>query len=256
MARFVHPASPAIDYAGRVRPHVAVVKRLIDVAGSLAGITVTLPLYIPIGVAIALDSPGGVFFVQKRAGRLIDEEGKPPRWDTFDMVKFRTMRQDAEKGTGAVVASKGDPRVTKVGRFLRATRLDELPQFWNVLKGDMSLVGPRPERPELLINLAMAIPFFEERTRGIKPGLTGLAQISLGYTGAPDDNSPVAQLKATLVNPFGIEEAEGALADDMRIKLMFDLAYAAALEHFSSYLRMELQILLKTPVVMLMSRGH
>jgi lipopolysaccharide/colanic/teichoic acid biosynthesis glycosyltransferase len=232
------------------------VKRLIDVAGSLAGITLTLPLAIPISAAIALDSPGPVFFVQRRAGRLIEEDGKPPRWDEFNMVKFRTMRVDAEKGTGAVVAKKGDPRVTRVGRFLRGTRLDELPQFWNVLKGDMSLVGPRPERPELLINLAMAIPFFEERTRGIKPGLTGLAQISLGYTGAPDDGSEVAKLKATLTNPFGIEEAEGALADDMRIKLMFDLAYAAALEHFWSYLRMELRILLQTPIVMLMSRGH
>jgi lipopolysaccharide/colanic/teichoic acid biosynthesis glycosyltransferase len=232
------------------------VKRLIDVAGAIGGITLTLPLYAPICAAIALDSPGPVFFVQRRAGRLIEEDGKPPRWVEFNMVKFRTMRVDAEKGTGAVVAIKGDPRITRVGRFLRATRLDELPQFWNVLKGDMSLVGPRPERPELLTTLAAAIPFFEERTRGIKPGLTGLAQISLGYTGAPDDGSEVAKLKASLTNPFGIEEAEGALADDMRIKLMFDLAYAAALEHFWSYLRMELQILVQTPVVMLMSKGH
>jgi lipopolysaccharide/colanic/teichoic acid biosynthesis glycosyltransferase len=239
-----------------VRPHVAVVKRLIDLAGAVAGLTLTLPLYVPIGIAIALDSKGPVFFRQVRAGRLIEEEGKPPRWDEFRMVKFRTMGVDAEKGTGAVVATKGDPRVTRVGRFLRATRLDELPQFWNVLRGDMSLVGPRPERPELLVNLSAAIPFFEERTRGIKPGLTGLAQISLGYTGAPDDGSEVAKLKATLTNPFGIEEAEGALADDMRIKLMFDLAYAAALEHFGSYLAMELKILVQTPVVMIMSRGH
>ncbi|MBX3206865.1 MAG: sugar transferase [Labilithrix sp.] len=252
MARRPQP----VGYAPPVRPQVAVVKRLLDVAASLGGIAVTLPLYIPIGAAIALDSPGPIFFVQHRAGRLIEEEGKPPRWDTFAMIKFRTMRVDAEKGTGAVVATKGDPRVTRVGRFLRATRLDELPQFWNVLKGDMSLVGPRPERPELLVDLAMAIPYFEERTRGIKPGLTGLAQISLGYTGAPDPNSEVATLKDTLVNPFDIEEADGALADDMRIKLMFDLAYAAALEQFWTYLRMELQILVQTPIVMLMSRGH
>ncbi|HVJ90587.1 MAG TPA: sugar transferase, partial [Labilithrix sp.] len=160
-----------------MRPSVAMLKRLVDVAGSLAGITLTLPLYIPIGAAIALDSPGPVFFVQRRAGRLIEEDGQPPHWVEFKMIKFRTMKIDAEKGTGAVVATKGDPRVTRVGRFLRATRLDELPQFWNVLRGDMSLVGPRPERPELLINLAMAIPYFEERTRGIKPGLTGLAQV-------------------------------------------------------------------------------
>jgi lipopolysaccharide/colanic/teichoic acid biosynthesis glycosyltransferase len=187
---------------------------------------------------------------------LIEDDSPTPRWVEFNMIKFRTMRVDAERGTGAVLASKGDPRVTRVGRFLRSTRLDELPQFLNVLKGDMSLVGPRPERPELLMNLSMAIPFFEERTRGIKPGITGLAQISLSYSGAPHADSPVAQLKETLTNPFDFAEAEGALADDMRIKLMFDLSYAAALEHLWSYVRMETQILLTTPVVMLLSRGH
>jgi lipopolysaccharide/colanic/teichoic acid biosynthesis glycosyltransferase len=238
-----------------VRPNVAIVKRLIDVAGSLGGLALTLPLYVPIAAAIKLDSPGPVFFVQRRAGRLIDEDGQPPRWDEFEMIKFRTMREDAERGTGAVVATKGDPRVTRVGRFLRSTRLDELPQFWNVLRGDMSLVGPRPERPELLVNLALAIPFFEERTRGIKPGLTGLAQISLGYTGAPTEGSEVDRLKSTLTNPFDIEEAEGALADDMRIKLMFDLAYAAALEQFWPYIKMEARILVQTPLVMLLKRG-
>lgn len=238
-------------------PGVGLIKRLIDVAGSAAGLTLTLPIWIPIGIAIAIDSPGPVFFVQKRAGRLIDDDPTTPRWTEFDMIKFRTMCVDAERGTGAVLASKGDPRVTRVGRILRATRLDELPQFINVLKGDMSLVGPRPERPELLMNLAMAIPFFEERTRGIKPGLTGLAQISLTYSGAPrSDDDAVVKLKESLTNPFEIEEAEGALADDMRIKLMFDLAYAAALEHFWSYVRMEGNILLKTPLVMLLSRGH
>jgi lipopolysaccharide/colanic/teichoic acid biosynthesis glycosyltransferase len=226
------------------------------VAGALAGIAVTLPLYIPIGIAIRLDSKGPVFFVQRRAGKLIEDDRATPEWTVFNMVKFRTMGVDAEKGTGAVVATKGDKRVTRVGRFLRSTRLDELPQFWNVLKGDMSLVGPRPERPELLGNLALAIPYFEERTRGVKPGLTGLAQISLGYTGAPEEGSEVAKLKDTLTNPFQIEEAEGALADDMRIKLMYDLAYAAALEDFWSYLRVELQILVQTPIIMLLSRGH
>jgi len=231
------------------------VKRAIDIVGSVAGITLTLPLFIPIAAAVKLDSPGPVFFVQRRAGRLIEEPGHLPRWEPFDMVKFRTMRVDAEKGTGAVIAKKGDPRVTRIGRFLRATRLDELPQFWNVLKGDMSLVGPRPERPEILINLAMAIPFFEERTRGIKPGLTGLAQVSLSYTGAPDPNSDVSKLMDTLTNPFDIPEAEGALADDMRIKLMFDLAYAAALEDFWSYLKTELKIIVQTPLVMLRSKG-
>lgn len=236
-------------------PGVRICKRVIDVVGALAGLTVTLPLYVPIAVAIRLDSPGPIFHVQRRSGRLVEEGEDGYRWVDFKMYKFRTMTVDAEKGTGAVLSSKGDPRVTRVGRILRATRLDELPQFWNVLRGDMSLVGPRPERPELLMNLAMAIPYFEERTRGLKPGLTGLAQISLGYSGSADANPEVAALRETLTNPFQIEEAEGALADDMRLKLLFDLAYAAALEDLRSYLPMELEIILKTPFVMAMSRG-
>jgi lipopolysaccharide/colanic/teichoic acid biosynthesis glycosyltransferase len=237
-------------------PGVRVVKRAIDIAGSLAGLAITLPLFVPIGAAILVDTGWPVFFVQRRAGHLVEDGQVGCRWVEFDMYKFRTMGVDAERGTGAVVSTKGDARVTRVGRFLRATRLDELPQFWNVLKGDMSLVGPRPERPELLANLAAAIPYFEDRTRGIKPGLTGLAQVSLGYTGAPRPGSAVAKLRATLTNPFKIEEAEGALADDMRIKLMFDLAYAVALEGFWSYLPLEVSILVKTPLVMVLSRGH
>jgi lipopolysaccharide/colanic/teichoic acid biosynthesis glycosyltransferase len=244
-----------MSYAGPVRPAVRLLKRLIDVAGSVAGLAVTLPLYVPIAAAIRAESRGPIFYIQRRAGRFIDHQGGG-RWDEFDMLKFRSMTVDAERTTGAVVSTPGDPRITQVGRFLRATRLDELPQFWNVLRGDMSLVGPRPERPELLRNLAMAIPFFEERTRGLKPGLTGLAQVSLGYTGAADEGSPLAKLRDTLTNPFHIPEAEGALADDMRSKLMFDLGYAAALEDFWSYVRLESWIILKTPLVMLLSRGR
>ena len=231
-------------------------KRALDVAGALAGWTVSVPLMVPIGLAILLDDRGPVFFVQRRAGRLREDGSGELHWAEFDMVKFRTMRVDAEAGTGAVLAAKQDARVTRVGRFLRATRLDELPQFWNVLKGEMSLVGPRPERPELLTNLAMAIPNFEERTRGVKPGLTGLAQIKLGYTGAAEPGSEVDQLLSTLTNPFQLEEAKGAIADDMRLKLMFDLAYAASLEEFWSYLPLELSILARTPLIMLLSRGH
>lgn len=239
----------------RVSPGVRVFKRMLDVAGAIAGITVTLPLYPAIAAAIRLDSPGPIFIVQRRSGRLIEDGADGYRWVYFDMYKFRTMRPDAEKGTGAVLSSKGDSRITRVGRVLRATRLDELPQFWNILLGDMSLVGPRPERPELLANMVMAIPYFEERTRGLKPGLTGLAQISLGYSGAADGNVEVENLRDTLTNPFGIEEAEGALADDLRLKLLFDLAYAASLEGLRSYVPMELGILLKTPMVMVRSRG-
>jgi lipopolysaccharide/colanic/teichoic acid biosynthesis glycosyltransferase len=173
------------------------------------------------------------------------------------MHKFRTMRVDAEAGTGAVIAGADDPRITRVGRFLRKSRLDELPQFWDVLRGQMSLVGPRPERPELLEDLSHAIPLFEERMRDVKPGITGLAQISLGYTGAPPPDSEIGKLAATLQNPFGLDEAEGALADDMRIKLLYDLAYTASLERLDTFLRTELGIILKTPLVMLkMTQGR
>lgn len=238
-------------------PGVRLVKRLIDIAGSAAGIALTWPLLVPIAAAIRLDSPGPIFFVQRRSGALLDDDRTGGhRWADFDIYKFRTMRVDAERGTGAVLASKGDPRITRVGTFLRKTRLDELPQFWNVLRGDMSLVGPRPERPELLETLAHAIPYFEERTRGVKPGLTGLAQISLGYSGNASPDSEAGKVFASLANPFGVDEADGAVADDMRNKLMFDLAYAAALEDFWSYLRMEITILVKTPLIMVLSKGH
>jgi lipopolysaccharide/colanic/teichoic acid biosynthesis glycosyltransferase len=174
----------------------------------------------------------------------------------FEMLKFRTMRPDAEKHTGAVLAGENDPRVTRVGRFMRKTRLDELPQLWNVLIGDMSLVGPRPERPELFENLTLAIPFFEERMRDCKPGITGLAQVSLGYTGRAPSGSEVSKLHESLVNPFKLDDAEGAEADDMRTKLLFDLAYVVSLDHFSTFIATELFIIFKTPWVMLRGLGR
>lgn len=241
-------------------PGVRVAKRAIDIAGSIVGLTLTLPLYPIIGAAIYLESPGPIFYMQRRAGMLIGTEVRDgvsyPKFAEFYMRKFRSMRVDAEKLTGPVLAQQDDPRITRVGRFLRKTRLDEIPQFWSVLMGDMSLVGPRPERPELLVNLALAIPFFEERMRDIKPGITGLAQVSLGYSGRAPAESEVAAFEATLTNPFGLEEAEGAEADDMRMKLLFDLAYAASLEKLSSYLQMELSIILKTPLVMILGLGR
>jgi lipopolysaccharide/colanic/teichoic acid biosynthesis glycosyltransferase len=148
-----------------------------------------------------------------------------------------------------------DPRITPAGHFLRKTSLDELPQLWNVFIGQMSLVGPRPERPELFQNLALAVPYFEERLRDVKPGITGLAQISLSYTGKPHPNSDVAKFEADLTNPFKVEGAEDALADHMRVKLLYDLAYSATTENLWHFLPVELEILLKTPLVMLRALG-
>ena len=171
------------------------------------------------------------------------------------MLKFRSMKPDAERLTGMVVATAGDPRITRVGKFLRRTRLDELPQFLNVLMGDMSIVGPRPERPELAEQLAMAIPYFEERMRDVKPGITGLAQINLSYTGKPFPDSHLAKYEQDLTNPFKMEGTEDALADHMRIKLLYDLAYSAATDELRTFLPLELSILVKTPLVMLRALG-
>jgi lipopolysaccharide/colanic/teichoic acid biosynthesis glycosyltransferase len=243
-----------------VTPLVRFTKRAIDIATSAVGLVASAPLYPVIAAAIYLESPGPIFYKQRRAGmmtgtQVIDGIVRP-QFVLFDMVKFRTMRTDAEKFTGAVLAEENDPRVLKVGRFLRKTRLDELPQLLNVFLGSMSLVGPRPERPELLDHLAMAIPYFEERMRGVKPGVTGLAQISLGYAGRAMKDSEVAAFEAAIVNPFQLEEAEGADADGMRMKLLFDLAYTAALESFPAYLAMELKIIAKTPLVMILGLGR
>ena len=233
-----------------------------DVVGSLLGLGITLPFFPLIAAAVYIDSPGAIFFRQRRAGQLTphpeggeDHGLAPPKFREFFMLKFRSMRLDAEKHTGPVLASKDDPRVTRVGRFLRKTRLDELPQFINVLKGDMSLVGPRPERPELAEQLAMAIPYFEERMRDVKPGITGLAQVSLGYSGKPLPGSEIQRFEKDLTNPFKVDGAEDAVADDMRVKMLYDLAYSAAMENLWTFLSLELSIVARTPVVMLKARG-
>jgi lipopolysaccharide/colanic/teichoic acid biosynthesis glycosyltransferase len=242
-----------------VKTSVRIVKRAFDLLAASVGLTLTAPLYPILWAAIYLESPGDVLFRQRRAGRLLGREPGSNhrfRFQEFEIIKFRTMKLNAEAATGAVLAAENDDRITRVGHFLRRTRLDELPQLWNVLRGDMSLVGPRPERPELITDLALAIPFFEERMRGVRPGLTGLAQVSLGYTGRPPPGSKIEAFLSTLTNPYKVEGAEGALADDMRIKALFDFAYVAAIEDFFSFLRMETWILVQTPLAVLRRTGR
>jgi len=158
------------------RGNHAAVSRLIDISAAAAGMLLTLPLWPLIALIVRLDSRGPALFKQIRVG----QHGR-----YFTIYKFRTMRVDAE-ADGARWAAANDPRVTRVGRFLRKSRLDELPQLVNILRGDMALVGPRPERPEFVHNLEQLLPHYRLRHL-IKPGLTGWAQIHYGYGSSVDD---------------------------------------------------------------------
>lgn len=209
---------------GFVPPEVERAKRAVDVVVALLALLFTAPLWPLIALAIRLESPGPAVFRQQRVGRVWAD-----RSEIFTMLKFRSMRQDAEAGTGAVWAQEGDARVTRVGRFLRKTRLDELPQLINVLRGDMSIVGPRPERPELYQRLESAIPFYSDRTHGLRPGITGLAQVNQGY-----DSS----------------------LDDVRRKLAFDSAYAMRLGSMRAWIATDAEIIWRTLSVMVGGHGR
>lgn len=145
-------------------------KRFMDITASIAGLAVGIPLMIVFGIAIKLESEGPVIYKQVRLGK-----NKKP----FTIYKLRSMYSDAEKD-GPRWADKEDSRVTKVGRFIRKTRIDEIPQLFNIIKGDMCLVGPRPERPSFTLKFSKDIPGFANRLK-VKPGLTGLAQVNGGY---------------------------------------------------------------------------
>ncbi len=191
---------------------VAFAKRLLDLTAASVGLLLALPFMLLVALAVRLDSPGPVFFRQDRVGRGGRE---------FTLWKFRSMRNDAEKG-GARWAVQGDPRVTRVGRFIRTTRLDELPQLWNVLVGDMSLVGPRPERRMFVEQLKELCPWYEQRLV-VRPGLTGWAQIKAPYASTFEES---------------IE------------KLKFDLYYIKNLSIF-----LDISILLSTARIVLLGRG-
>ena len=154
-------------------------KRVIDVAFSMTGLLLASPVMLLVATAIRLESKGPVIFRQTRVGL---------RGQTFEVLKFRSMRADAEKGTGAQWAQINDPRVTRLGKYLRKFRLDELPQFVNVIRGDMSFVGPRPERPEFVQRLRLSISYYDER-HSVRPGLTGWAQVQYRYGASEEDSA-------------------------------------------------------------------
>ena len=152
------------------------VKRAFDITFGGLALLLLLPLLLLFAILIKLDSPGGAFYRQSRVG-LFNKE--------FEVIKFRSMRNDAESG-GAQWAQKNDPRVTRIGKFIRKTRIDELPQLINVLKGEMSLIGPRPERDVFVSELEQSIPYYRFR-HSVKPGITGLAQVKYPYGASVED---------------------------------------------------------------------
>lgn len=188
-------------------------KRLFDVTVSLLLLLVALPVIIVTAIAVKLESRGPAFYRQRRVGLY---------GEVFDVIKLRSMRTDAEVGGKAVWAQKDDPRVTRIGRFIRKVRIDELPQVWSVLKGEMSFVGPRPERPQFVADLEERLPYYAER-HVVKPGITGWAQINYPY---------------------------GASIEDAREKLEFDLYYA---KNYTPFL--DLLILLQTARVVIWPEG-
>ncbi len=195
-------------------PRTEIIKRLFDVTLAFVGLVLAAPVMALVAVAITLESAGPVLFRQPRSGQ---------NGCVFILNKFRSMREDAEKDTGPVWAKQRDPRVTRVGAFLRRTRLDELPQLFNVLLGHMSFIGPRPERPEFVYELQKQIPFYMKRL-SVKPGITGWAQVKYRY---------------------------GASVDDSLEKLQYDLYYIKNLSLF-----LDLLILLNTVQVVLFARGR
>jgi exopolysaccharide biosynthesis polyprenyl glycosylphosphotransferase len=183
-----------------------------DITASLLLLILAAPVIALFAVLVKLDSKGPAFYRQPRVGLY---------GELFDVIKLRSMRTDAEVG-GAQFAQENDPRVTRLGRFIRKVRIDELPQTWSVLKGEMSFVGPRPERPQFVAELEEQLPFYAERHM-VKPGITGWAQINYPY---------------------------GANLEDSRHKLEFDLYYA---KNYTPFL--DLLILLQTLRVVLWHEG-
>jgi len=206
---------PLIDIMPELMPEwEKKIKRIMDIIVSLLILAVSSPILFLTSIAIKIDSKGPVLFKQERLG----QNGNP-----FNVLKFRSMIVDAEKYSGPVWSQKDDPRVTRMGKFVRRVRIDEIPQMYNVLKGEMSLVGPRPEREFFVEKLSKEIPYYKRRLK-VRPGVTGWAQIKHKY----DET-----------------------IEDVKVKLQYDLFY---IENIS--IRMDLKILLRTVYVVLFGKGH
>jgi exopolysaccharide biosynthesis polyprenyl glycosylphosphotransferase len=190
-----------------------VYKRVASLVTSTIGLLLSLPLLPFVVLAIKISFPGKILYRQNRVGR----EGV-----VFRCYKFRTMHSDAEADSGPTWARDDDPRITRVGRFLRKTRMDEIPQLWNVLRGDMSLVGPRPERPEFVAELNQKIPYYHLR-HSVRPGITGWAQVLYKY---------------------------GSSVEDAKEKLRYDLYYVK-----NASAGLDLLIILNTIKIVLLGRG-
>jgi sugar transferase (PEP-CTERM system associated) len=208
----LRPSSFLYSEGFRLRASQQFTRQILSTLAAGFGLLTFAPFFPLVVLAVRISSPGPIFFKQTRVGA----GGK-----TFQVVKFRTMRTDAERD-GARWATKNDPRVTRVGMFLRKTRIDEIPQLWNVLRGDMGFVGPRPERPEFIPMLQEALPYFDLRHL-IRPGLTGWAQVRYGY---------------------------GATLAETKEKLEYDLYY---IKHMS--LGLDLLIMFETIKTILRRRG-
>jgi sugar transferase (PEP-CTERM system associated) len=214
MVEDIKPSSIIFSEGYRISRVQLTIKRLVDITLSLVGLILALPVVALAALLIRLNSRGEVFYEQERVG----QHGKP-----FTLIKLRTMRSDAEKETGPVWTTANDPRVDPLGKFLRLTRVDEIPQMWNVLRGDMSFVGPRPERQFFIRELQEEIPFYIQRL-AVKPGLTGWAQVRFHYA---------------------------ASKDQTLIKLQHDLYY---IKHLSVFL--DLIIVLDTVRVVILGKGQ
>lgn len=209
----LHPSWLIFSEGFRLNYSFLLIRRVISFLFALTGLVISLPLIPFIATAVKMSSPGQVFYRQKRVGL---------RGHVFTCYKFRTMRADAEADTGATWATDDDPRITPVGRFLRHLRLDEIPQMWNVLRGDMGFIGPRPERPEFVEKLSQEIPYYNLR-HIIRPGITGWAQIRYKY---------------------------GNTVEDSRQKLQYDLFYIKNMS-----IGLDFWIFVQTIKVILLGRG-